>query len=74
MTFTSGSGNSFQVVRNLAATEPNPKVLESCQMGQLKEAHANNDKFSAVRIGGRHRGVSVLQRPRATGQRDLRPV
>ena len=27
------------------------KVLESCQMGKLKEAHANNDKISAIRIG-----------------------
>ena len=27
------------------------KVLESCHLGKLKEAHANNDKISAVRIG-----------------------
>ena len=45
------SGNSFQVVRTLAAIERKAKVLESCQMGKLKEAHANNDKISAVRIG-----------------------
>lgn len=45
------SGNSFQVVRTLAAIERQAKVLESCQMGKLKEAHANNDKISAVRIG-----------------------
>jgi transposase len=45
------SGNSFQVVRTLAATGRPAKVLESCQMGKLKEAHANNDKISAVRIG-----------------------
>ena len=45
------SGNSFQVVRSLAAIERRAKVLESCQMGKLKEAHANNDKISAVRIG-----------------------
>jgi transposase len=45
------SGNSFQVVRTLAAVERTAKVLESCQMGKLKEAHANNDKLSAVRIG-----------------------
>ena len=45
------SGNSFQVVRTLAAVERQAKVLESCQMGKLKEAHANNDKISAVRIG-----------------------
>jgi transposase len=45
------SGNSFQVVRTLAAGGRQAKVLESCQMGKLKEAHANNDKLSAVRIG-----------------------
>jgi transposase len=45
------SGNSFQVVRTLAAAGRRAKVLESCQMGKLKEAHANNDKISAVRIG-----------------------
>jgi len=45
------SGNSFQVVRTLAQCERKAKVLESCQMGKLKEAHANNDQISAVRIG-----------------------
>jgi transposase len=45
------SGNSFQIVRLLAAVERQALVLESCQMGKLKEAHANNDKISAVRIG-----------------------
>lgn len=45
------SGNSFQVVRTLAAMERKALVLESCQMGKLKEAHANNDQISAVRIG-----------------------
>ena len=45
------SGNSFQVVRTLAAVGRQAKVLESCQLGKLKEAHANNDKISAVRIG-----------------------
>jgi transposase len=44
------SGNSFQVVRTLAALDRKALVLESCQMGKLKEAHANNDKISAVRI------------------------
>jgi transposase len=44
------SGNSFQVVRTLAVIERRALVLESCQMGKLKEAHANNDKISAVRI------------------------
>lgn len=44
------SGNSFQVVRVLATAQRQAKVLESCQMGKLKEAHANNDKISAVRI------------------------
>jgi transposase len=45
------SGNSFQVVRTLAAAGRVAKVLESCQIGKLKEAHANNDKISAVRMG-----------------------
>jgi transposase len=45
------SGNSFKIVRILAALDRPALVLESCQMGKLKEAHANNDKLSAVRIG-----------------------
>lgn len=45
------SGNSFHVVRALASLGRKAKVLESCQLGKLKEAHANNDKLSAVRIG-----------------------
>jgi len=45
------SGNSFQIVRRLAAIGRRALVLESCQLGKLKEAHANNDKISAVRIG-----------------------
>jgi transposase len=45
------SGNSFQVVRTLAAVGRKAVVLESCHLGKLKEAHANNDKISAVRIG-----------------------
>jgi transposase len=45
------SGNSFQVVRCLAAVGRRALVLESCQLGKLKEAHANNDRISAVRIG-----------------------
>jgi transposase len=45
------SGNSFQVVRLLASIGRRALVLESCQLGKLKEAHANNDKISAVRIG-----------------------
>src|SRR5208337_4153675 len=45
------SGNSFHVVRQLAAIGRKALVLESCQMGKLKEAHANNDRISAVRIG-----------------------
>jgi len=44
------SGNSFQVARVLAACRRKVKVLESCHLGKLKEAHANNDKISAVRI------------------------
>lgn len=45
------SGNSFQVVRSLMAVNRRALVLESCHLGKLKEAHANNDKISAVRIG-----------------------
>ena len=45
------SGNSFQVARTLAAIQRQALVLESCQMGRLKEVHANNDRISAVRIG-----------------------
>lgn len=45
------SGNSFHYVRRFAAIERRAKVLESCQLGKLKEAHANNDKISAVRTG-----------------------
>jgi transposase len=45
------SGNSFQIVRLLAALDRKALVLESCQLGKLKEGHANNDKISAVRIG-----------------------
>jgi len=45
------SGNSFQVVRVLQECGYKAKVLESCHLGKLKEAHANNDKISAVRIG-----------------------
>jgi transposase len=45
------SGNSFYVVRTLAAIQRRALVLESCHLGKLKEAHANNDRISAVRIG-----------------------
>jgi len=45
------SGNRFQVVRSLRAVGRRALVLESCQLGKLKDAHANNDKLSAVRIG-----------------------
>jgi transposase len=45
------SGNSFQVVRTLAAAGRKALVLESCHLGKLKEAHANNDRISAIRIG-----------------------
>jgi transposase len=44
------SGNSFEVARILATIERQALVLESCHLGKLKEAHANNDKISAVRI------------------------
>ena len=39
------------MVRSLVAIGRKAKVLESCHLGKLKEAHANNDKISAVRIG-----------------------
>jgi transposase len=45
------SGNSFEVVRSLAVVGRKALPLESCHLGKLKEAHANNDKISAVRIG-----------------------
>lgn len=45
------SGNSFQIVRTIASIGRKALVLESCQLGKLKEAHANNDKISAIRIG-----------------------
>jgi transposase len=45
------SGNSFAIVRQLQGIGRRALVLESCQMGKLKEAHANNDRISAVRIG-----------------------
>lgn len=45
------SGNSFHVARVLAKVQRRALVLESCHIGKLKEAHANNDKISAVRIG-----------------------
>ena len=41
------SGNSFQIARTLSELGRQSKVLESCQLGKLKEAHANNDKISA---------------------------
>lgn len=44
------SGNSFHIARTLASMERRVQVLESRQMGQLKEAHANNDRLSALRI------------------------
>ena len=44
------SGNSFQIVRTLAALGRQALVLESCLLGKLKEGHANNDRNSAVRI------------------------
>ena len=69
------SGNSFEICRRLAAMERQAKVLESCQMGKLKEAHANNDKISAVRIAkaylaGTAKEVWVPD-PRTQQRRDL---
>jgi transposase len=45
------SGNSFHLARTLIGLGRQAKVLESAQLGKLKEAHAHNDKISAVRIG-----------------------
>src|SRR3954470_901384 len=45
------SGNSFHVVRVLRQAKRKALVLESCHLGKLKTAHANNDKISATRIG-----------------------
>ena len=45
------SGNSFHIVRILESIGRKALVLESYWMGKLKEAHANNDKISAIRIG-----------------------
>jgi transposase len=69
------SGNSFQVVRALAAVERQALVLESCHLGKLKEGHANNDKISAVRIAkaylaGTAKTVWVPD-PQTQEQRDL---
>jgi len=69
------SGNSFHIVRSLAAIDRKALVLESCQLGKLKEAHANNDKISAVRIAkaylaGTARVVWVPD-PRTQERRDL---
>jgi transposase len=44
------SGNSFQVVRWLETLGRKALVLESQHLGKLKEAHANNDRISAIRI------------------------
>lgn len=44
------SGNSFYVARLLKQISRQALVLESAFVGKLKEAHANNDKISAVRI------------------------
>lgn len=44
------SGNSFHVARLLRAMDRKALVLESTQLGKLKEAHANNDRISATRI------------------------
>ena len=45
------SGNSFAVVRARSGLGRTALVLESCHLGKLKDAHANNDRISAVRIG-----------------------
>lgn len=45
------SGNSFHLARTLHQLGRPALVLESAHLGKLKEAHANNDQLSAVRIG-----------------------
>ena len=47
-------------VRTLAAVDRKALVLESCHLGKLKEAHANNDKISALRIGRPRLGGLLL--------------
>jgi len=69
------SGNSFHIVRLLEKAERKALVLESGHLGKLKEAHANNDKISAVRIGkaylaGTARVVWVPD-PKTQERRDL---
>jgi transposase len=69
------SGNSFYIVRLLAKVQRQALVLESGHLGKLKEAHANNDKISAVRIGkaylaGTARVVWVPD-PKTQERRDL---
>jgi transposase len=69
------SGNSFHVVRSLASIQRRALVLESCHIGKLKEAHANNDKISAVRIGKAYLAgtakVVWIPDPRTQERRDL---
>src|SRR6476646_12282926 len=69
------SGNSFQVVRTLAAVGRKALVLESCHLGKLKEAHANKDKISAVRIGKAYLAGTAkivwLPDPKSQERRDL---
>jgi transposase len=69
------SGNSFHIVGLLAKVPRQALVLESGHLGKLKEAHANNDKISAVRIGkaylaGTARVVWVPD-PKTQERRDL---
>jgi hypothetical protein len=67
------AGNSFQVVRTLAAVGRQAKVLESCQMGKLKEAHANHDQISAVRIGKAYLAGTAISCCARCSWRGLRP-
>ena len=69
------SGNSFHIVRLLEKAKRKALVLESGHLGKLKEAHANNDKISAVRIAkaylaGTAREVWVPD-PKTQERRDL---
>ena len=64
------SGNSFEVARRLEALHCQVRVLESRQMGKLKEAHANNDRISAVRIAKAYLAgtAKIVWMPDATTQ------
>ena len=63
MVVLEASGNSFHVARCLQAIDCQVQVLESCHLGKLKEAHANNDSISAVRIGKARLIDNIILKP-----------